>query len=107
MTDIFLANCVLKAVLPEKDRELVCYISVLHTVSAMPFRDVGSQYYSLHFTQTAIKTIMVRSIAPCNCVNCLVHDDISIHKLQQHLGACVAKLASEPQIHNHPTMTSR
>lgn len=62
---------------------------MLHTVLALPSCNVGLQYYSLHFTQTAIKTIMVHLIAPCNFVKCFT-GDILRHKIQQHLGACVA-----------------
>lgn len=53
-------------------RKHLCYNSVLHTVLALPSYNVGLQYYSLHFTQTAIATIMVHLIAPCNFVNCFI-----------------------------------
>ncbi len=92
-------------------RQHLCYNSVPHTVLALPSCNVGLQYYSLHFTKTAIKTIMVHLIPPCDFVNCCVHD-IHIHKIQQHSGACVADSTFEqlfPQsayFHNHSVLVS-
>lgn len=63
---------------------------MLHTVLALPSCNVGLQYYSLHFTQTAIKTIMVHSIAPCNFFLNASPMTSWDTKFQQHSGACVA-----------------
>ena len=43
---------------------------MLHTVLTLPSRNVGLQCYSLHFKQTATKTIMVHFIATCYVVIC-------------------------------------
>lgn len=78
---VFLTNVLKKTVFIEKDqRQHLCYNSVPHTVLALPSCNVGLQYYSLHFTQTAIKTIMVHLIPPCNFVNCFVHDILITRK---------------------------
>lgn len=66
---------------------------MLNTVLALPSCNVGLQYYSLHFTRTAIKTIMVHWIAPCN-FNYFIRN-ILIHKIQQHSGTCVANSTYE------------
>lgn len=65
-----------------------------NTVLALPSCNVGLQYYSLQFTQTAFKTIMVHRIGPCNFVNCFIHH-IFIHKMQINSGPCVANSTFE------------
>lgn len=91
----FSYKCVQKSVQPKDTwqiKDSTCAISVLHTVLALPSCNVGLQYYSLHFTQIAIKTIMVHSIHPF--VNCFIQD-ILTHTIQQHSGACVANSTFE------------
>lgn len=66
----------------------MCLNSALLAVLALPSCNVGLQYYSLHFTRTAIKTTMVHSTPPRNFVNRFTHDT----NFKQHSGALCSRL---------------